>query len=118
MLAPGLWFGPVGWQACRCCACRWSNVRFPLAPSHLALQAASAPDVEISALLTCNSISPAEEGGALYVCVPSACGEMDGHDWADEVGWLLLFCKLMILRLLLQACPLDPEWCRHCSSLP
>ena len=50
-------------------------------------QADSAPDVEISALLTCNSITPAAEGGALYVCVPSTDGAHDGHDWADEVGW-------------------------------
>ena len=49
-------------------------------------QAASAPDLEISALLTCNSITPAAEGGALYVCVPSTDGAHDGHDWADEVG--------------------------------
>lgn len=53
--------------------------------------AAAAPDVDISALLTCNSISPAAEGAAaLYVCVPSTDGEHDGHDWADEVRPLLL----------------------------
>lgn len=61
--------------------------------------AAEAPDVEISGILTCNSISPTE--GALYVCVPSEDGQHDGHDWADEVrpqawarvgagGWLCL----------------------------
>lgn len=46
-------------------------------------QAGDAPDLEVSGILTCNSVSPAE--GALYVCVPSADGQHDGHDWADEV---------------------------------
>lgn len=42
--------------------------------------------MEISALLSCNSLDPAE--GALYVCVPSADGQHDGHDWADEASEL------------------------------
>lgn len=57
-----------------------SHATAPLLPN---LQAVLAPDVEITAILTCNSITPTE--GALYVCVPSADGEEDGHDYADEV---------------------------------
>lgn len=49
-------------------------------------QAGDAPDLQVSGILTCNSVSPAE--GALYVCVPSADGQHDGHDWADEAAEL------------------------------
>lgn len=77
-------------QRCRPPAGRTAAIQL-LSRLLAAAQAASAPDLEISALLTCNSISPAEEGSALYVCVPSADGYFDGHDWADEVRcWLCL----------------------------
>lgn len=48
--------------------------------------AETAPNVEMSNIITCNSENGAE--GALYVCVPCEDDvddpELDGHFWADE----------------------------------
>lgn len=64
-------------------AAYWRRLSPSSIRSTAVLQAASAPDVDIRNILTCNSISGGED--SLYVCVPSADGQCDGHDWADEV---------------------------------
>lgn len=46
--------------------------------------AAAAPDVRIDNIATCNSASAGP--GSLYVCVPSADGAFDGHDWVAEAA--------------------------------
>lgn len=48
--------------------------------------AATAPNMEINHIVTCNSETPVEN--SLYVCVPSEDGQFDGHDWADEAAEL------------------------------
>lgn len=53
-----------------------------LGPDGAELPASSLPQLEIAALLTCNS--PRGLDDALYLCVPATDAEADGHDFADQ----------------------------------
>lgn len=71
------------------------SMRLPdlLRAAGLAEQAAVAPDVMITDIVTCNSESAGP--GALYVCVPATDVEDDGHNYIPEVGgWGT--CKTMV----------------------